>query len=94
MERRVVRLMVHGRVQGVGYRTWVMETGRSLELDGWARNRSDDGSVEILAAGPDEVVERLIHACRVGPVAAWVTSMDMLDAIEDGTAGFHIRHTL
>jgi acylphosphatase len=85
--------MVRGRVQGVGYRVWAMETGQALDLDGWARNRRD-GSVEILAMGETNVIERLVEACRVGPPAALVSSLEQLDAEDDGAIGFHVRPTV
>lgn len=65
------RIAVQGRVQGVGYRDWVVGEARALGIDGWVRNRSD-GSVEILAIGDPQLVERLAERCREGPRAARV----------------------
>ena len=44
-EVRAVRMVVHGRVQGVGYRAWVHHQAELHGLAGWVRNRHD-GSVE------------------------------------------------
>jgi acylphosphatase len=66
---RVVRIAVRGRVQGVGFRDWVMRRARALELAGWVRNRSD-GSVEIFAAGeaqPSNAWWRPLAAARPFP---------------------------
>ena len=81
------RLAVTGRVQGVGYRDWVMETAERLGLSGWVRNRVD-GSVEAVIVGDDGAVGRMIEACRRGPPAARVDEIDVdpvdLDILPEG----------
>jgi len=74
--RGAVRLRISGRVQGVWFRGWAVDQARSLELDGWVRNRLD-GTVEILAVGPVAAVESLISACRIGPPAARVEGVEV-----------------
>jgi acylphosphatase len=92
MDRRAVRLTIRGRVQGVGYRAWALETARRLRLDGWARNRRD-GTVEMLAIGPEEAIARLVVACRRGPPGAIVNEVGQAAAVDDGGVGFDIRPT-
>jgi acylphosphatase len=92
MPRQAWRLLVEGRVQGVGYRWWTMQRAQRLGLDGWVRNLAD-GSVEILAIGPDEAVGRLAEACRSGPSSAAVTSVERTPAADDGSQGFGERAT-
>jgi acylphosphatase len=87
VKRAAARLIVHGRVQGVGYRWWAAREARWLGLCGWVRNRAD-GSVELLAIGPASAVETLILACRRGPPAAAVTGVDRTAAEDDGSADF------
>ena len=87
-ERRAVRLTIQGRVQGVWFRGWTVDTATSLGLDGWVRNRRD-GSVEALAAGPADAVEQLIQACHTGPSMAHVLNVDVRDAPDPGPTGFH-----
>jgi acylphosphatase len=70
------RLVIHGRVQGVGYRAFVEEEAAALGLDGWVRNRPD-GTVEAVVAGPTDAVEALIAACRKGPFSARVDKVDV-----------------
>jgi acylphosphatase len=74
-------------VQGVGYRDWVMVTGRRLGLTGWVRNRND-GSVEALIVGEEAAVGRMIEACRQGPPLARVDEIDVepldLDVLPEG----------
>lgn len=71
------RLVIHGLVQGVGYR-WAMvcEAERIGGLSGWVRNRRD-GCVEAVAAGRAEYVEALIAWSRVGPRAASVSRVEV-----------------
>ncbi|MHB8528790.1 MAG: acylphosphatase [Caulobacteraceae bacterium] len=90
--RPALRLTVRGRVQGVGYRWWAIGEARRLGLDGWVRNRRD-GSVEIVAIGPQAAAEQLVEACRRGPPAATVRSVDRAAAEDDGSSGFSDRPT-
>ncbi|HEY2872110.1 MAG TPA: acylphosphatase, partial [Reyranella sp.] len=70
------RLVISGRVQGVGYRDWAIETGRRLGLAGWVRNRRD-GAVEALIVGEEGAVGQMIEACRRGPSLAHVEEIDV-----------------
>jgi acylphosphatase len=69
------RLVISGRVQGVGFRIWIVEHARELGLSGWVRNRLD-GSVEALVAGDIAAVEELLRLCRRGPRMAEVVSIE------------------
>ncbi|MGA1498153.1 MAG: acylphosphatase, partial [Steroidobacteraceae bacterium] len=55
------RLHIQGRVQGVFYRQWTVETATGLGLQGWVRNRSD-GTVEAQVQGDEAAVESFIEA--------------------------------
>ncbi|MGJ5181527.1 acylphosphatase [Bradyrhizobium oligotrophicum] len=70
-DRTMVHVMIHGRVQGVGYRAWVEDQAILNGLEGWVRNRTD-GSVEAVFAGPADDVAAMVGACRKGPPAARV----------------------
>lgn len=96
MAEATVRLVVHGRVQGVSFRAWTVETARRLGLRGWVRNRRD-GTVEILATGPQATVAALDLACRQGPPLAEVTAVirtDAPQAVPAPESGFHQRPTV
>ena len=93
MGRATKRLRIYGQVQGVFYRAWTAETARALGLSGWVRNRSD-GTVEIVAQGEEEAVERLIHRCRQGPPAARVERIDVEETDEPEQPRFEKRPTL
>ena len=69
------RLVISGRVHGVGYRDWMVEKARALGLAGWVRNRPD-GKVEALLAGDIAAVEELSRLCRRGPRLAEVSSIE------------------
>ena len=71
-------LRICGRVQGVGYRAWMVATARQLGVHGWVRNRRDD-SVEAVISGNAAQLETLIHACHEGPPAARVDSVEITD---------------
>jgi acylphosphatase len=85
-------MRVNGRVQGVGYRWWAVQTARGLGLAGWVRNRAN-GSVEILAIGEAEALEQLAVACRGGPSGAVVASVATAPAEDDGSMDFEQRAT-
>lgn len=92
------RVVVRGRVQGVGYRAWTEDTALLNGLDGWVRNRRD-GTVEALFAGAPEAVEGMIAACRRGPESARVDAVEVHDAgsselaIRRGEDGFSVLPT-
>ena len=69
------RLIISGRVQGVGFRVWMVEKARELGVSGWVRNRID-GSIEALVAGDTAAVEELLRLCRRGPRMAEVVSIE------------------
>lgn len=75
-----IHLEVHGRVQGVGFRWYVVEMARALGLAGWVKNRPD-GKVELAAAGSREALEKLSAAVRAGPRGARIEGVRVLPAI-------------
>jgi acylphosphatase len=78
-ERSLRHVTVRGRVQGVGYRAFVEREALQLGIEGWVRNRRD-GSVEAVFAGEPDLVRALIEACRRGPRAARVDSLEEREA--------------
>ncbi|HYU31679.1 MAG TPA: acylphosphatase [Thermoanaerobaculia bacterium] len=73
-EQRALRLVIEGRVQGVGYRWFARKAGRELGLAGKVRNLPD-GRVEVHAAGDPEQLACFIDRLREGPPAARVTGI-------------------
>ena len=79
------RIVVHGRVQGVGYRDAMTDAARRARVAGWVRNRMD-GTVEVFVQGEPDAVAAAIAWCRHGPLAARVTSVDVTDMALDADA--------
>jgi len=75
----IVRVLIRGRVQGVGYRAWTEVTAIEQGVEGWVRNRRD-GAVEAVFAGAEELVVAMIELCREGPRGARVDTIDQLEA--------------
>lgn len=71
MSKVVRRLIVIGQVQGVGFRISCAREAERLGVGGSVKNL-DDGSVEVIAAGPPEPVRQLTDWCRRGPRGALV----------------------
>jgi acylphosphatase len=83
--------IVHGRVQGVGFRYFVVERALSLGLRGYARN-TGGGSVEVLAQGPRPALESLLVLLRRGPAAADVREVEVdWGELSTHLSGFHVR---
>jgi acylphosphatase len=74
----IFRVVIRGRVQGVGYRAWAEIVATERDLEGWVRNRRD-GSVEAVFAGTQDTVLAMIELCRQGPRGARVDAIDQCD---------------
>lgn len=75
-------VLIHGRVQGVGYRAWTEVTALEHGLEGWVRNRRD-GSVEAVFGGAADDVTAMIAECRRGPPGARIERIDQREAMPD-----------
>jgi len=65
---------IDGRVQGVGFRYFVLECAIQLDLSGWVRNMQD-GTVEVTAEGSRAALDRLLDLLHQGPRSAYVTEV-------------------
>jgi acylphosphatase len=92
-DQQTIHVIISGRVQGVGYRSWTVSQARKLGLDGWVRNRRD-GSVEAIFHGSFEAIEAMLIACEDGPLAARVREVRKRDAEESVENGFRQRETI
>lgn len=79
MSERIVRVVVSGRVQGVGFRYFVEREAIRLGIFGWVRNRRE-GSVEAVFSGTPEQVDAMLAACRKGPPVSKVDRLEIAEA--------------
>ena len=85
------RLLIGGRVQGVGFRMFAAARAAAEGIHGYAKNRSD-GRVEALIEGDEEAVDRVELALRRGPPHALVETVDVEDVVPTHrTTGFSTR---
>lgn len=87
MVRRHV--VVHGFVQGVGFRYAVERAARTRRVAGWVENRAD-GTVEAVFEGDQDDVEALVDLCRRGPRGAEVRNVSVSEEPAEGLVGFRV----
>jgi acylphosphatase len=85
-----LRVLISGKVQGVGYRFWTVRQARNLDLRGWVRNLSD-GRVEAVFSGDRRVVEQMLELCYQGPSAAVVKEVIAESSDVGDFEGFEVR---
>jgi acylphosphatase len=84
------RVLVHGRVQGVGFRYTLARAAHSRGIAGFARNRSD-GTVEAVFEGEADAVASLVRLAHEGPRGAFVERVDVSEEKAEGLSGFDAR---
>jgi acylphosphatase len=84
------RLIVHGRVQGVGFRWAIARAAESRGVAGWAQNRPD-GTVEAVLEGESDAVEAVVRLSREGPRGAQVERVDVAEEEPEAVRGFVTR---
>ncbi len=95
-DNRIAHVLIHGRVQGVGFRAWTQHQAELHGLKGWVRNRRD-GSVEAVFSGSGEMVEVMLKACSQGPAGSLVERIELVDGANaelDGSNVFDVRKTV
>jgi|TARA_B100001964_G_C14173526_1_gene572678 acylphosphatase len=76
------RLLISGKVQGVGFRHWLCMKAVEKNICGWVRNIAT-GEVEALVIGNDEDVDKLIKQCKQGPFSSKVTQVKIQNYQQD-----------
>jgi acylphosphatase len=91
-EHSTLRALVRGRVQGVGFRFFVIERAAGLGLNGYTRNLSNGETVEVVAEGPMPALEALLTHLRHGPPLARIDRVEVSWAAATGEYdGFGMR---
>lgn len=87
---KTIHLIIHGHVQGVGFRYFAQSAAQTEKVTGWVRNKVD-GTVEALAQGTEKQLESFVHTLRSGNRYARVEEIEISEAQQDQTyAGFKI----
>ena len=89
----VLHFLVKGRVQGVGFRWFVHREASELDLRGWVRN-TEDGDVEVVAAGAEESLAELRASLREGPRGSRVDKViehPLVESEGEGLSAFKIE---
>ncbi len=74
--QKKLHAVVHGRVQGVGFRDATVRMAQSLGVTGWVQNRPDS-TVETVAVGDKATLERFLAFLNEGPAFARVEWVDV-----------------
>lgn len=83
------RILVSGRVQGVGFRRFIQKCAEDLTVVGTAQNKAN-GSVEIIATGAIEQLEALIEKAKQGPSFSHVRECQIEEVAEKQFSEFQI----
>jgi len=91
MARLAKHIVVHGRVQGVGFRYYVQHVGNLLGVVGDVRN-CPDSTVEIVVQGSEKKIAEFIRQIEKGPALAMVQRVDVVDIpVQDTYSSFSIE---
>lgn len=89
---RRVHVVVHGNVQGVGYRYTMRMVARDAGATGWVRNRRD-GTVEAEVEGTDAQIDEVLAWMAEGPPGSQVAEATVTDAAPAGDRSFEVLPT-
>jgi len=73
---RTAHVLISGRVQGIGFRFFVSSVARRRGLKGYVRNL-DDGRVEILLQGDEEVIKETLEIIKSGHPLAKINKIEV-----------------
>jgi acylphosphatase len=85
------RVIIGGRVQGVGFRYFVLDNAQRYDIKGYVKNMPG-GNVEVDAEGERDQLDAFLRECQQGPPAARVDSFHIDDLPVYGYSRFRIKH--
>lgn len=85
------KILVKGRVQGVGYRAFVSKVARGFGLKGYVKNQPN-GTVQIEAEGNRETLDKFVTTCKIGPGWATVEKINFIETPIQGFREFNIKY--
>ncbi|MFA5418328.1 MAG: acylphosphatase [Bacteroidales bacterium] len=90
MTRKAVRLTIHGRVQGVGFRYYTLHKAQALHITGWVKNQYNS-TVLVEAEGESPDLDTFVDWCHLGPPRAQVQEVQKQEIPVQGWDGFVVR---
>lgn len=78
---QAIKLLISGKVQGVGYRRWFEKQSIALKLNGYVKNLPT-GEVEAVVVGDETVILMLIKHCYIGPTHAQVAQVEQQNLVQ------------
>lgn len=84
---KAVKVIVSGKVQGVGFRSFLSTLAEKIGVNGWVRNRTN-GTVEAMFQGEEAFVDAMLRKCKEGPPRARILRMDVEEAKDIVDKGF------
>ena len=84
-----MKIIIHGRVQGIFFRAFVKETADKLGIKGYVKNMPDE-TVEIIAEGDERAINELIKDCKKGPSGSFVKEVKAEKVRNNGYSRFDI----
>jgi acylphosphatase len=90
---KTLHLLITGRVQGVGFRDWLVRKAMQLQLNGWVRNVDMD-TVETILSGADDAVDACVQLCWRGPSQAKVNQISVTETTLPAEPGFNRKSSI
>ena len=75
---KAVKVIIYGKVQGVGFRNFVFLHAKKLNIKGYVKN-NPDGTVEAVFEGDEDNINKIIELCKIGPERSRVDKIDIKD---------------